>query len=100
MFDYGKAGIEEIVEAMYNYYDVQCIAEGLVTIEKTLFKSSVIKAYNYYLDNAESFLLEDKILRVILNKKKDKPFFCIDIEAAEDGNVEILLIVEPEVENG
>lgn len=97
MFDYGSAGIEEIIEAMYDYYEVQCIAEAFNPIDKDLFTRTVVNSYNYYLDNLDAFLSEDKILRVVLNLKLGKPFFCIDIENNEDGNTEIFLIVEPEV---
>jgi len=99
MFDYGSAGIQEVIEAMYDYYEVQCIAEAYKPIEKVLFDKTVVEAYNYYLDNVDDFLNESKILRVVLNWKMGKPFFCVDIEGFKDGNVEMILIIEPEVQD-
>jgi hypothetical protein len=100
MFDYGSGNINEIIGAMYNYYEVQCIAEAFDPIDKVLFEKTIVDSYNYYLDHVDVFLSEEKILRVVLNWKNDKPFFCVDIEGGEeekDSNIEITLIIEPEV---
>ena len=100
MFDYGSGNINKIIGAMYNYYEVQCIAEAFDPIDKVLFEKTIVDSYNYYLDHVDVFLSEEKILRVVLNWKNDKPFFCVDIEGGEeekDSNIEITLIIEPEV---
>jgi len=98
MFDYGSGGIQEIIGAMYDYYEVQCIAEAFDPIDKVLFEKTIVDSYNYYLDHVDVFLSEEKILRVVLSWKNGKPFFCVDIEGGEeDSNIEMTLIIEPEV---
>lgn len=99
MFDYGSGNINEIMGALYDYYEVQCIAEGIESINKELFYKTVLEAYDYFFNNTEQFIVEDKIMRVVLNSKNGKPFLCIDLEPAESGNVELFLIVEPEAQD-
>lgn len=100
MYNFGKAGIEEIMEVMYNHYDIQCIAEALEPVNKEVFRDTVSKVYYFYEDNKEGLKSEDKMLVVILNEKNNKPYIYVSISCNKDNNVEMSLIIEPEVKNG
>ena len=96
MYDGGFGSIEEVIMEMYDYYEVQCIAEDLEPILKAKFSESIKRAYDCYIRNIKKFIEEEKIIKVHLNEKNGKPFLWVEVYGDRIDNIEMFLVRNPE----
>lgn len=95
MYDHGFGNINDMIEAMYDYYVVQCIAEDIEPILKMKFNKAITRAYDCYVRNIKKFIEEDKVIKVYLNIKNEKPFLWVEMSGDRIDNIEMFLVRNP-----
>ena len=97
MFEYGNADLESIIKAMYDYYEVLCIAEDVTPVLRDVFGNILRASYYYYLSNIKGFNEFNNIVKVSLNKIGDILLFWVEISGSNADNIEMFLVRNPEV---
>jgi hypothetical protein len=95
MIDYGSSMLGDAIECMYNYYEVACISNDILAIDKATFSERVSKGYAYC-NYLKSTVNDTLLVSVTLNVKGDKPFLWVEYRGNRDENVQMLLVEEPE----
>lgn len=96
MYDGGFGAIGDMIEGMYNIYEVQCIAEDLIPMLKMKFSEVIQRAYDCYVRNIKKYIEEDKIIKVHLNERGSKPFLWVEIYGDRLDHIEMFLVRNPE----
>ena len=99
MLDGGNGKIGEVIDGMYNYFEVACISNDIPIVDKDVFSYRVLNSYRECLKLKDSMETLVRV-RVVFHKKGNEPFLWVECSGIRGEDIQMHLFIMPGVNDG
>jgi len=85
MIDNGSGKMDELLDCLYNHYEVICLTEDFEPLLKKDFVYRVILGYTYYVDNIDILSRDGNVVRVNLHRIDDVDILWLEMSGPVEG---------------